>query len=201
MVELLTAGPVLPGGVREHYNVCGKAKCKCKDPVNPVKHGPYVMLSWTVSGKGSSLAIAPRDKVSVEKMVDRFRKLKTLLNELALEYAGELRNHSVNEVKRSVPVLAAGKTALQVSSSEACKLERSRARWKNKAVNRQAELEANRIHIRDLEASREKWRAEALALRRKNSELQGEAEAVKKVASGLADRVEALEQSVKKNGK
>jgi len=46
-------GPMLPGGITEQWNVCGKAGCKCKDPDKPKKHGPYFQLSFTVGGKSS----------------------------------------------------------------------------------------------------------------------------------------------------
>ena len=43
-----------PGSLREQYNVCGKAGCRCKDPKKPQKHGPYYQLSYTWRGKSST---------------------------------------------------------------------------------------------------------------------------------------------------
>ena len=42
--RLLNLGPVLPGSISEQWNVCGTPGCKCKDPANPEKHGPYYQL-------------------------------------------------------------------------------------------------------------------------------------------------------------
>lgn len=53
---ILCGNPVLPGTVGEHYNVCGKTPCRCKDKDNPQKHGPYYQLSYNLKGKNSSIA-------------------------------------------------------------------------------------------------------------------------------------------------
>ncbi len=37
--------PVLRASLRLHGNRCGRPKCRCKDPKNPVLHGPYHYLS------------------------------------------------------------------------------------------------------------------------------------------------------------
>jgi len=49
--ELAELGPMHPGSLSEQYNVCGKPGCRCKDPKNPQKHGPYYQLSFTWRGK------------------------------------------------------------------------------------------------------------------------------------------------------
>ncbi len=38
--KLAQLGPILPGSLSEQWNVCGTPGCRCKDPVQPVKHGP-----------------------------------------------------------------------------------------------------------------------------------------------------------------
>lgn len=43
-----------PGSLSERYNVCGVKKCRCKDPKNPQKHGPYVQLSFVHQGKNKT---------------------------------------------------------------------------------------------------------------------------------------------------
>jgi hypothetical protein len=37
--------PVLRASIRRQGNVCGKPRCRCKDPKNPILHGPYHYLS------------------------------------------------------------------------------------------------------------------------------------------------------------
>ena len=49
--KLAHLGSMLPGSLSEQWNVCGTPGCRCKDPDNPVKHGPYYQLSFTVGGK------------------------------------------------------------------------------------------------------------------------------------------------------
>ena len=49
--ELLAVGPMRPGSLSRQYNVCGNPKCRCKDPENPKKHGPYYQLSYVHRGQ------------------------------------------------------------------------------------------------------------------------------------------------------
>ena len=39
-------GPMRPGSLSRQYNVCGKPGCRCKDPKNPRRHGPYYKVSY-----------------------------------------------------------------------------------------------------------------------------------------------------------
>ncbi len=201
LLEVLTEGPLLPGGVREHYNVCGKSGCRCKDPENPVLHGPYLVLSWTLAGNGSSITIDPRGKAAAEKMVSRFRKAKELVNDIALEYANELRKHGVQKIKRDAPVLSVGTVTPSITAVRTKRAEESRDAWKGKALKRQAELEKNRVCLRDLQKSRANWRGECLALRKQKTELAKKLETAEWESSELNARIEAIERQTKKNGK
>ena len=80
--KILDLEPMLPGSISEQYNVCGKAGCKCKDAKNPVKHGPYHQLSFTLAGKSSSFFIKQKDLSEVCRMVKRFKVFKRLMVEL-----------------------------------------------------------------------------------------------------------------------
>ncbi len=53
--KLLNLGPILPGSILEQWNICGTQGCKCKDPNNPQKHGPYYQLSFSVGGLTGSV--------------------------------------------------------------------------------------------------------------------------------------------------
>ena len=57
LVELLNEGPMLPGSIKKQWNVCGMPGCRCKDPENPQKHGPYFQLSFTLAGKSTSMFV------------------------------------------------------------------------------------------------------------------------------------------------
>jgi len=198
LIAELSNGPVLPGGVREQYNICGKKNCRCKDPENPVYHGPYTVLSWSISGQGSSMAVDPGDKASVEEMVERFRTLKYLVNQLALGYVDGLRAGGIAEIRRDVPVLACSSAALKVLATKAKRLAVSRDGWKSKAKKRQALLEKNRITTRDLKKSRSKWRNEAMASRKQRGELKCKLADSQKTIESLAGEVEHLHEHIKK---
>jgi uncharacterized protein DUF6788 len=49
--ELVAIGEMRPGSLSEQYNVCGNPTCRCKDPKNPQRHGPYYQLSARAQGQ------------------------------------------------------------------------------------------------------------------------------------------------------
>jgi hypothetical protein len=200
LIRLLSDGPVLPGGVKEHHNVCGKKNCRCKDPENPVVHGPYTVLSWTVSGQGSSLTLDPGNRTSAEEMVERFRTLKDLVNQLALGYVDGIRARGMAEIRRDVLVLGGSRMMLKVSTAEAKRLVVSRDAWKDKALQRQCLLEKDRITMRDLKKSRDTWRAEAMTSRTQRAELESKFASTRVRIDCLTNEVEHLQRCVKKNG-
>ena len=80
--KLAGFGPMLPGSVSEQRNVCGTPGCRCKDARNPVKHGPYYQLSFTVGGRSSSLFVKREDLPEVRRRLKRYRQFKSLCVEL-----------------------------------------------------------------------------------------------------------------------
>lgn len=80
--KLISLGPILPGSIGEQWNVCGTSGCKCKDLVNPKKHGPYYQLSFSVGGRSSSLFIRKEDLSEARKRVRNFQEFKKLTTEL-----------------------------------------------------------------------------------------------------------------------
>ena len=200
LIKLLSDGPVLPGGVNEHHNICGKKNCRCKDPENPVVHGPYTVLSWTVSGQGSSLTVAPANKALAEEMVERFRTLKDLVNQLALGYVDGIRARGMAEIRRDVLVLGGSRMMLKMSTAEEKRLAVSRYAWKDKALKRQCLLEKDRITMRDLKKSRDTWRAEAMTRRTQKAQLESKLTSARERIDSLTNEVEDLQRRVKKNG-
>jgi len=88
--ELMKLGELHPGSLSQQYNVCGKASCRCKDPENPRKHGPYYQVSYSRKGKSSSVFVRPEDVTSVKKQLVNYKKLMELVNlwiDLGLEQA------------------------------------------------------------------------------------------------------------------
>jgi hypothetical protein len=66
-----------PGSLSERYNVCGVAKCICKDPKNPQKHGPYTQLNYVHQGKNRTKLIR---KEFIKTMKEKPASTKNLKN-------------------------------------------------------------------------------------------------------------------------
>ena len=80
--KLAEIGPMLPGSISEQWNVCGTPGCRCKDPKNPLKHGPYYQLSYTVAGRSSSMFVKKEDLAEVRRRIKRYAEFKSLCKEL-----------------------------------------------------------------------------------------------------------------------
>lgn len=79
--ELLALGPLHPGTISKQYNVCGNPGCRCKDPKQPQKHGPYYQLSFTWQGKGSTRFLRPEQVEAMRRKVANYKRLRALVNE------------------------------------------------------------------------------------------------------------------------
>ncbi len=90
--KLLNLGPVLPGSISEQWNVCGTPGCKCKDSVNPQKHGPYYQLSFSVRGRSSSMFIRKEDIAEARRRVKRYQDFKRLNMDLVQAYVDMIRS-------------------------------------------------------------------------------------------------------------
>ena len=80
--QLAEMGPILPGSISEQWNVCGTPGCRCKQPVKPLKHGPYYQLSFTIAGKSSTMFIKKEDLVEVRRRLKRYQRFKVLTVDL-----------------------------------------------------------------------------------------------------------------------
>jgi len=80
--KIARLGPMLPGSISEQWNVCGTPGCRCKDPDNPVKHGPYYQLSFTVGGKSSTMFIKKEDLPEARRRLKRYQQFKALVTDL-----------------------------------------------------------------------------------------------------------------------
>lgn len=86
-------GEISPGSLSKQYNICGNPRCKCKDPVNPKKHGPYYNLSYTWNGKGRTEFVRKERIEEVREQIKNYKKMKELTKkwvDLSLEIS-ELR--------------------------------------------------------------------------------------------------------------
>jgi hypothetical protein len=91
--DLARLGPLHPGSLSRQYNVCGKPGCRCKDPQNPRRHGPYFQLNYVYQGKKKSLFIRRENLKAVRAELAAYKKFRKLTNQwigLALQ-AAQLR--------------------------------------------------------------------------------------------------------------
>ena len=88
--HLLELGPMRPGSLSPQYNVCGKAGCRCKDPQNPRRHGPYFQLNYVYQGKKKSQFIRRENLKAVRAELATYKKFRKLTDQwigLALQAA------------------------------------------------------------------------------------------------------------------
>ncbi len=202
LISRVAEGPILPGGIREYTNICGKENCKCKDPVNPQYHGPYRHLSFSVSGKSSTMSIQGKDLKLAKEMTARFAHIKNLCNRIALEYVDVIREHGMKEaqgVTRNYfeKVKDQGKGG-KTESGKLRDMKVSRDQWKLNAIERRNEIKQAKVKIRDLLASRIKWREESLVLRK---EIAKHKEVIKKQKQEQIELNHLVEGCKKKRNK
>ena len=97
--QLLGLGPIHPGSIGEQYNVCGTPGCRCKDPDEPRKHGPYYQLSFTWRGKSSTRFVKPEQIAVMREKVANYKRLRELINEW-VDLAVELERVERDAAKR-----------------------------------------------------------------------------------------------------
>ena len=91
-----------PGSLSKQFNICGNKTCKCKDPENPKKHGPYYQLSYSHKGRSTSRFIKEHLVKEVEQQTKNFKKFKQLVEEWKI-LATELAKLKTNARKVSSP--------------------------------------------------------------------------------------------------
>lgn len=79
---LASLGRLRPGSLYSRYNVCGRPGCRCGRAENPVKHGPYHYLSYTLRGKSHTEFVSEKDLAKVEEQVRNYATLRELVQRL-----------------------------------------------------------------------------------------------------------------------
>ena len=79
--QLAELGPIHPGSLSEQYNVCGKPDCRCKDPKDPQKHGPYYHLSFTWRGKSRTLFVRAERLAKMREKLANYKRFRELTDE------------------------------------------------------------------------------------------------------------------------
>ena len=79
------------------------------------------------------------------------------------------------------------------------KLVRSRDQWKAKATARKHQYRKEKIHSRDLQHSRQRWKDRALAAEQKLQELQQQLQRAEADLAGARSQIAQLQDDSKKN--
>jgi len=70
-----------PGSLSEQFNVCGNPTCRCKDPKDPQRHGPYHQLSYTWRGKSSTRFVRQESVAKMREKIANYKRLQELVKE------------------------------------------------------------------------------------------------------------------------
>jgi len=95
--ELAQLGLMLPGSISKQWYTCGKQGCKCRDSENPKKHGPYNQLSYSISGKHSTLLIKEENLKKAKEYISNYRRFKELNKELLKAHVSFIRAAGFND--------------------------------------------------------------------------------------------------------
>ena len=92
--QLGALGALRPGSLSRQYHVCRKPGCRCQDPDNPRRHGPYYHLDYVHHGKKTTRFVRTEQLPKVRRQLANFKKLRHLVDQwitLSLEKVEILR--------------------------------------------------------------------------------------------------------------
>ena len=76
--QLLELGPIHPGAISSQYHACGNPSCRCHDPVDPKKHGPYDKLTYSHRGKSGCRFVRPECREELQRRIENYRLFREL---------------------------------------------------------------------------------------------------------------------------
>jgi hypothetical protein len=76
--ELQLIGEMRPGSLNKQYTKCGRPNCRCQDPRNPKRHGPYYQLSYVHHGKSTTQFIKTTHFKEVNRQLANYKKFRSL---------------------------------------------------------------------------------------------------------------------------
>jgi hypothetical protein len=79
--QIKELGTMRPGSISRQYNVCGKPGCRCKDPKNPRRHGPYYQLNYVYGGKKTSEFVRPQNLKQVRTQLANYKQFRRLAHQ------------------------------------------------------------------------------------------------------------------------
>jgi hypothetical protein len=96
-IQLHALGPLRPGSLSRQYHVCRKHGCRCQDPKQPKRHGPYYHLDYVHHGLKTTRFIRAAQLTDVRAQLANYKKLRRLVDQwitLSLERAELLRQQT-----------------------------------------------------------------------------------------------------------
>ena len=78
--QLAALGPMHPGSLSRQYQVCGRAGCRCMDPAQPERHGPYTKLAYVHRGKPVCRFVRAACVTEVRKRLAVYKTFRQLLD-------------------------------------------------------------------------------------------------------------------------
>ena len=202
MIDLANLKPMLPGSISEQYNVCGKANCRCKDKVNPRKHGPQSRLSYTLPGKNSNIVIKKADVEIAKCMADNFKRVRQLIADISVEAIRIYREDGAEslhaQMEGAILKAKASATGAKPDSVTWTRLEASRDTWKTRAKERTKNAQKQVVTVRDLTNSREQWKKEAMASRLTLKQLEAQKKCLEELVKQQAGEIRQMEAKAKK---
>ena len=80
--KLLGTGPLHPGSVSRQYQVCGNPGCRCMNPKNPQRHGPYCKLAYVYRGKPVCRFVRADCVTEVQKRLANYKTFREIIDRL-----------------------------------------------------------------------------------------------------------------------
>lgn len=161
--EMLKPESMMVGSITERSVSCGNANCRCRDKENPRKHKCH-HLSYVVDGKTKGKTLKKADVEIAGRMTGSYRrqreldlKIGRLMADLVKEVGFEEADHLYLEAYSAALSKLTDRKPEGFRLKSAC--ERA-DKWKERAKNHSAEIVRLKVRIRDLEASRDKWKME-----------------------------------------
>lgn len=199
VTKLFNLMPVFPGSVNTRYRVCGKPNCRCQDKENPRKHLAY-QLNYCLASKNGSMYLKKTEVDRAKEMTGNYKEFRAIYSAIASEMVRLAKTHGVSEsyemmhnVFETVRSKAAGNKPVSRSMRE---ITTSRDSWKETAVERQKQLDKNRVTIRDLTESRAKWRQKASIMK---TEIKEQEQIIKEQHKQIKDLELCQATAAKKN--
>lgn len=188
MEKLVHIGPILPGTLETRQRPLKDVERRRRKDA-----GTFHVLSYSVKGHNSSMYVKATDYAAVAGMVENYSRARDLIIELGLEMVAACRQEGIEHAAaawaQQMGEIAANTGGVVSEARQVRVLGRSRDSWKASSTRRAGEIAQLKVTIRDQRASRDKWRTEALASRRKAKADAEELGRLKSEAQALALRL------------